>query len=164
MKSDLQQLIEMEKILSKFDFKELTKKISISNLLEHWDIISLELKLNIFDVLDIDTKADLITNISPNDLGEILVNLKENDLRKLLDEIEPDDLADFVQDVDAETRQTIWNGLSEKSKEETLFLLKYDEDDAAGLMNPRYLAIRDSATVKQALNFVRKGAADVESI
>ncbi|MBA7520993.1 hypothetical protein ES705_13093 [subsurface metagenome] len=43
-------------------------------------------------------------------------------------------------------------------------MLKFDEDDAAGLMTPRYLALRSSLTVAQALTWVRKSAASIETI
>lgn len=164
MKSDLQQLIEMQDILSKRDFSELASKIPIDTFIEHWDLLPEELETRIFECLKVETKADLLTNLSPADVGQILLNISEEDLKQLLDEVEPDDLADFVQTVDPETRQKIWNGLSDEAKEETLFLLKFDEDDAAGLMNPRFLAIRSSVSVKQALNFVRKSVSEVETI
>ena len=45
-----------------------------------------------------------------------------------------------------------------------LFLLRFDEEAAAGLMTPRYLAVRAGITVGQALAFVRKGAQEVETV
>jgi len=54
--------------------------------------------------------------------------------------------------------------LSDEAKIETQFLLRFDEDDAAGLMTPRYLAIQTSLTVAQALRWVRKNVYDVETI
>ena len=43
-----------------------------------------------------------------------------------------------------------------------LFLLRYDEDDAAGLMTPRFLAIQGTITVKQAITFIRNNSLKVE--
>ncbi|MDX9801802.1 MAG: magnesium transporter, partial [Spirochaetia bacterium] len=54
--------------------------------------------------------------------------------------------------------------LSAEAKKETLFLLRFDEDDAAGLMTPRYIAVKPSITVAQALKFVRKGAEEIETV
>ncbi|HUV06399.1 MAG TPA: magnesium transporter, partial [Spirochaetia bacterium] len=53
---------------------------------------------------------------------------------------------------------------SEEAKRETRFLLKFDEDDAAGLMTPRYLALASSLNVAQALGWVRRNAGNVETV
>lgn len=164
MKSDLNQLIEMQDILSQDDFSEMAGRLPISVLIEQWDIIPDNIKIRIFASLHVETKADLLTNLTPIGIGDILLNLTEQEMRHLLTEIEPDDLADFVQTVDSDTRQKIWNGLSVVAKEETLFLLKFDEDDAAGIMNPRFLAIRSTISIRQALHFVRKRLSEVETI
>ncbi|TFG59116.1 MAG: magnesium transporter, partial [Spirochaetales bacterium] len=66
--------------------------------------------------------------------------------------------------VSPDVRKSVWQNLSDEAKKESLFLLRFDEDDAAGLMTPRYLAIRSSITVSQALQFVRKGLQEVETV
>lgn len=162
--SDLKQLLDMQELFSSEDINHLIEKIPISDFLDNWDLIPEDLKTKIFSCLDIEKKIDILINLSPSDLGDMLMKLSEADIKKILQEFEPDDLVDILQTVDLETRQTIWNGLSKEAKEETLFLLKFDEDDAAGLMNPRFIAIRSSVTVKQALSFVRKSCIDVEII
>jgi magnesium transporter len=83
--------------------------------------------------------------------------------KALLAEMDPDDLTDFIQSVSPEVRESVWNALEEEAKEETLFLLKYDYDDAAGLMTTRYLAIRPNLKVSQALGWVRKNMHNVET-
>ena len=162
--SDLKQLLEMQQLFGEDEIIHLIEKIPISDFLDNWDLIPQELRIKIFTHPDIEKKIDILINLSPSDLGSMLMVLSETEIKKISQAFEPDDLVDILQTVDLETRQTIWNGLSKEAKEETLFLLKFDEDDAAGLMNPRFIAIRSSVTVKQALNFVRKSCVDVESI
>ncbi len=164
MNSDFKQLIELQDILSEKDFQELAIKIPVATLLENWDLIPDGITKNLFNALWLEDKIIILTSLAPSDLGALLLKLNENEIKYLLNEIEPDDLADILQTVDPETRQTVWSGLSDETKEETLFLLKFDEDDAAGLMNPRYLAIRSSLTIKQAINFVRKNVHEIETI
>ena len=90
--------------------------------------------------------------------------MSEQNIRAFLEGMEPDDVTDFMQSVSPEVRKSVWDNLSEEAKRETLFLLRFDEDDAAGIMTPRYLAVRSSITVSQAMNFVRKNVQNVETI
>jgi magnesium transporter len=76
--------------------------------------------------------------------------------------MEPDDLVDLVQSVSHEVRRSVWENLSDEAKREMLFLLRFDEDDAAGMMTPRYLAIRSNVSVSQALSFIRRNINRVE--
>ena len=91
-------------------------------------------------------------------------SLTGDNAKALLAEMDPDDLADFIQSVSPEVRESVWNALEEEAKEEALFLLKYDYDDAAGLMTTRYLGIRPNIKVSSALRWVRKSAAEVETV
>lgn len=164
MNPDLKQLIELHDILSDDDFGALVEKIPVATLIEHWDLIPADTNKKVFNALSLDDKIILLIKISPADLGELLLKLSESEIKFLFEEIEPDDLADMIQMVDAETRQAIWSGLSDEAKEQTLFLLKFDEDNAAGIMNPRFLAIRSSLTIQQAVNFVRKNVSEIETV
>ena len=102
--------------------------------------------------------------LSNTEQEKLIESLSAQSINQILSEMDPDDLADFIQSVSPEVRKEAWNSLSEEAKKETLFLLRFDEDAAAGLMTPRYLAIRAGITVKQALGFVRKGALEVETV
>jgi len=150
--------------LSQEEIKEIVNEISISELLEGWDSLSSEETLKIFLNMDPSRRLDLFNSLSNPEQEKLLEVLSVENVRMLLKEMEPDDLADFIQSVSPEVRKSVWQNLSDEAKRETLFLLRFDEDDAAGLMTPRYLAIRSTITVAQAINFIRKGTAEVETI
>ncbi len=139
-------------------------EIPLTELLNGWDSLTPQEELQIFMGLDLETKADLITELSYSQQETLITSLSAQNARQLLAELEPDDLTDFLQAVSPEVRKSVWNNMSEESRKESLFLLRFDEDDAAGLMTPRYLAVRAAVTVSQALNFVRRNAKAVEIV
>ena len=139
-------------------------KINISELLYAWDDLTPMEEIKIFSVLDRDKKLDLIGSLPPASQESLVTALSVEHAKILLEEMDPDDLTDFMQSISLEVRESVWNSLSDEAKQETLFLLKFDADDAAGLMTPRYLAIPASRTVFQALAWVRKSARDVETV
>ena len=159
-------LENIKKYMSEFrdsEFKKIVAGITISELLDLWDNLSEKEELKIFTMLDLEKKVDLITSLPPAKQEALITSLTAENKKILLEEMEPDDITDFIQSVSPEVRKFVWNNLSEEAKEETKFLLRFDEDDAAGLMTPRYLAIQANLTVKQALNWVRKNVKDVET-
>ncbi len=162
MSSWIEHLREYEEILEPLRLRELLEDIDIVELTEEWRILSDEEETLVFLHLPMETKLDLITELTDPQQERILHTLSEQNKKELFKEMEPDDLVDIVQSVNPEVRNTVWESLSDEVKRETLFLLRFDEDDAAGLMNPRYLAIRSSIKISQALDFIRKNAEKVE--
>ena len=164
MLSLVENLREYMDILSEEELRSLVVNLPIHDLLEVWDSLTDEETLKIFRLLDLDTKASLITQLSQSDQESLLQSLPMQNVRRLFDQVAPDDLVDIIQVISPEVREAVWNSLSEEARHETKFLLRFDKDDAAGLMTPRYAAIRSVLTVGQALAFIRSTAREVETI
>ena len=146
------------------ELKKAIAEIPINELIEIWDDLDEEEELKLFRILDLEHKVDLMDTL-PISKQELLIrSLATDHAKALLAEMDPDDLADFIQSVSPEVRESVWNALEDEAKEEALFLLKYDYDDAAGLMTTRYLAIRPNLKVAQALAWVRRNMQDVETV
>jgi magnesium transporter len=146
------------------DRKSLVAEIPLPDILEIWDELEEEERLAIFTALDAERRVDLITSIPTSRQEELITQLTRENLSTLLERMDPDDLTDVIQAVSPEVREAVWNALSDEARRETQFLLKFDSDDAAGIMNPRYLAIRATLTVAQAIAWVRRSAGEVETV
>ncbi len=145
------------------ELKKVIAEIPINELIEIWDDLDEEEELKLFGILDLERKVDLMDTLPISKQELLIKSLTGAHAKALLAEMDPDDLTDFIQSVSSEVRESVWNALEEEAKEETLFLLKYDYDDAAGLMTTRYLAIRPNLKVSQALGWVRKNMHNVET-
>ncbi len=162
MSTWIEHLREYEEIMDPVGLREVLEDVDIVELTDEWRILSDDEESLVFLHLPLETKIDLITELTDPQQERILHTLSEQNKKELFKEMEPDDLVDIVQSVNPDIRKTVWESLSDEAKQETLFLLRFDEDDAAGLMNPRYLAIRSTVTVAHALQFIRKNADKVE--
>jgi len=146
------------------ELKKVISEIPMNELIEIWDDLDEEEELKLFRILDLERKVDLMDTL-PIFKQELLIrSLTGEHAKALLSEMDPDDLTDFIQSVSAEVRESVWNALESEAKDEALFLLKYDYDDAAGLMTTRYLALRPNLKVAQALTWVRKNMQNVETV
>jgi magnesium transporter len=146
------------------ELKKVVAEIPINELIEIWDDLDEEQELKLFRILDLERKVDLMDTLPVSKQELLIRSLTGEHAKALLAEMDPDDLADFIQSVSPEVRESVWNALEDEAKQEALFLLKYDYDDAAGLMTTRYLAIRPNLKVTQALNWVRRNMQDVETV
>jgi len=134
------------------------------DLLDLYHALDEDQSVRAFLLLDLENKVDLISNLSEYDQEWLIGQLPIDNVRAVFDEMDPDDLVDVIQAVSSEAREALWNNLSAEAREETQFLLRFDEDDAAGLMTPRYLAVRPNITVGQTIAFIRRTGGDVETV
>lgn len=160
----LENIKEYMDMLEDSQLKETVSELTVAELIEVWDFLNEKEKLRLFLVLDHEMKSDFISDLSANDQEFLIVELSEHATQNMLKEMDPDDLVDLIQSISPENRESLWQNMSEESKKETEFLLRFDEDDAAGLMTPRYAAIQGEITVDQALKFIRRTMDELETI
>ena len=139
-------------------------EVSCAEIAEIWDNFSDDENLRMFLMIPQDKRGDLISELQNYEQEHLIRELSEGVTKSLLNEMEPDDLVDLIQSVGPELRSSVWDQLSDETRQETTFLLRFDEDDAAGLMTPRYAAILGNITVAQALNFIRSSMDKLETI
>jgi len=98
--------------------------------------------------LSLDTRAQ----------GELLIALPHNERQMWLRQLPPDDAADVCQKADGETREALLRLLDEPTRKEVSALLAYAEDEAGGLMSPRYVRLRPDMSVDEAIKYLRRAA------
>ena len=62
--------------------------------------------------------------------------------------------------MDPEQREILLGLLDEQTRRDVVALLAYAEDDAGGLMNPRYARVRPDITIDEAITYLRRQAAE----
>lgn len=139
-------------------------ELSGAEIAEIWDNFNDDENLRMFLLIHQDKRGDLISELQNYEQEHLIRELSEGVTKSLLNDMEPDDLVDLIQALSPELRSAVWDKLSEETRQETTFLLRFDEDDAAGLMTPRYAAILGDITVAQALHFIRTSMDRLETI
>ena len=153
--------------LLEFDGESLraaVRDFTVADLADGWYELDEEQTLTIFLALDQDTRGELISELPAADQENLVADLSVQATRDLLEVMDPDDLVDLIQTVSPEVRSEVLGHLSEESRKEAEFLLRFDDDDAAGLMTTRYAAVRADITVSQALAFLRRAPEELETI
>ena len=136
-----------------------------SELEEVWPFLSIEERVEGFRILSRSDAEDLFDRLSAADQARLILGLPQAERRSWMRYLEPDDAADVVQSAEPEDKDPLLNLLDEGTRKEVGALLAYAEDEAGGLMNPRYARLRPDMTVDEAISYLRKQARErVETI
>jgi magnesium transporter len=73
-------------------------------------------------------------------------------------QLPPDDAADVLQTTTPDLREALLRLLDEPTRREVSALLTYAEDEAGGLMSPRYVRLRPDMSVDEAIKYLRRAA------
>ena len=137
---------------------ELNPGLSADELRDIWMILSEEERSTGFALLPRAEAEDFYLELAAYDQARLVVSLPPHERRSWLRLLPPDDAVDLLQEAPVEERDGLLALMDETSRKEVNALLAYAEDEAGGLMNPRYARLRPHMTVDEAISYLRKQA------
>lgn len=140
---------------------EATHKISYDDLWEIWPSLHEDERYEWFEQLDPDDAEDFFSSIPCEDQAELLMHMPERAQRRWIRGLAPDDAADVLQLIDGdEFKNRLKSYLQDQARKEVDALMAYKEDEAGGLMSPRFARIRPDMSVDEAILYVRRQMRD----
>jgi magnesium transporter len=133
-------------------------------LKERWPILSTAQRTKSFRELHTGEKADFFLEMSANDQTELLLELPLDQRHVWMRLLPPDDAVDVIQEAGHERRAELLELLDEPTRREVTALMAYKEDEAGGLMNPRFARLRPESTVDEAISYLRREAPFIETL
>ena len=134
---------------------ETREALSGSELQELWSSLALEARLEAFKTLSRAEAEDFFWNLSAPDQVELLLELPAVERRGWMRLLAPDDAADVVQAAPEEERDGLLALLDDSTRKEVTALLAYAEDQAGGLMSPRFARVRPDMTADEAISYLQ---------
>lgn len=130
--------------------------ITHDELREAWPLLSVEDRLEGFGLLPREQGEELFISLDSRDQADLLLSLPPSQRRWWMRLLPPDDAADLVQQAPEEQREELLELLDERTRAEIGALLAYKEDQAGGVMSPRYARLRPDMKVDEAINYLRR--------
>src|SRR6266571_3571743 len=124
------------------------RTLRVTELLDAWPVLSAEERLEGLRLLTHADAEDLLLSLPARDQAELILETSAGERRSWMRLLPPDDAADVVQAAPQD----------EPTRKEVAALLAYAEDDAGGLMNPRYARLRPDMSVDEAITYLRRQA------
>ncbi|UCF68320.1 MAG: magnesium transporter [Acidobacteriota bacterium] len=135
-----------------------------NQLRDAWPILSSDERLEGFQLLVPAEADEFFLMLSSADQAMLITAVAPADARRWMRLLAPDDAADVIQSVGEEVRPALLTMLDPPTGHEVRALLAYAEDEAGGLMNPRFARVRPDMEVVEAIRYLRKQAGRVEAI
>ena len=135
------------------------------DLRDAWAALDAEERLEGFRLLDPGEAENLFELLEAREQCALLLGLSAAERQLWMRQLPPDDGADAVQAAAPEERELLLAALDAPTRHEVAALLAYAEDEAGGLMSPRYVRLRPDMPVDEAVAYLRRAARErVETI
>ncbi len=136
----------------------------ITETIDAWPSLSAGERERAFRRLKRDGREALFLGLSSKEQAELLLTMPEHERFTYLRVLPPDDAADIIQEAHEPERGGLFALLDDKTQNEVSALLAYAEDDAGGLMSPRFARLRPDMTVDQSISYLRLQGRQMETI
>jgi len=109
----------------------------------------------LLEMCDEDKRAELFRSLAENERGWAVL---------ITDEMAADDRADLYADLPSALRVSLLADIAAEESRDIRLLLSYAEDTAGALLTTDFVALPADATASDAIDLVRKNAAEMETI
>ncbi len=125
-------------------------------LRDTWLLLTREDRVDGLRLLSKPDAEDFFLGLESRDQATVVLAMPSADRRSWVRLLAPDDAADLLQAAPTELREGLLALLDDVTRKEVVGLLAFAEDDAGGLMNPRYARVRPEMSVDEAIAYLRK--------
>ena len=129
-----------------------------SAVLEQWTDLDTAGRASAFHTLPPGQDDDLFFSLPTAEQAALVLSLPLEERRVWIRALPPDDVADLLQSVQPDERAATLGLLDAAGRREVNALLAYAEDEAGGLMSPRFARLRPEMTADEALRYLRRQA------
>jgi Mg/Co/Ni transporter MgtE len=113
---------------------------------------------------DRELEADLFEELDPEHQVEFLRERSDQEAARVLATMEADDAADLLSEIEQGRREPLLKLLPWRQQRKVRTLLGYNPGTAGGLMNPDFVAARETDTVAHALDELRRTELPEETV
>lgn len=138
--------------LNEADIAALMEELEAEDILRIYRILPKSLAADVFSYLEIDSQETIINSLSDKEAGNVIDNLMADDAADLLEEMPANVVERLLANANPDTRQAVNQ------------LLRYPEDSAGSIMTVEYVSLKETLTVDQAIERIRKVGLDSETI
>lgn len=134
------------------DIAVILEELPEEDLLKIFRILPKTMAADVFSYLEVDHQHELITSMSEKDAAGIINNLMADDATDLLEEMPANIVKKILANANPDIRRDINH------------LLRYPEDSAGSIMTVEYVDLKETMTVEDAIERIRKVGMDSETI
>lgn len=124
--------------------------------------ISKAQRLRLYTVLGSEELSDIISYLE--DPAIFIEEISNEKLADIIEEMASDDAVDLLEELDEQTQQELLELVDEKTQHDVELITAYDEDQIGSLMTNDFVTVKNTFSVKQAMNSLVSQAEWCENI
>ncbi|MBO4980491.1 MAG: magnesium transporter [Lachnospiraceae bacterium] len=164
---DIKEFQELEELLETKQYTKLRQylaELNDADIAGFMDALEEEDMLKVFRILPKDLAADVFSYLDVDNQQFIITSLSERDAAGIINNLMADDAADLLEEMPANIVKKLLANASPEARRDINHLLRYPEDSAGSIMTVEYVDLKESLTVSQAIERIRKVGVDSETI
>ena len=120
--------------------------------------LPLERQVDVFRLLTAHRAGEVLSELDDQTLLDLVQALDQVEVSRILEQMPPDHAAEVVEELPSAQAENLLELMKDERSEDVQELLEYPEETAGRLMSPNAVAVRESATVGEAIERIRKSA------
>ena len=154
-------LIEERRILELSEYFQKLNSVDIAR-----DMIYLrdEEAVLAFRILPKDMAVEVFSYLDKEMKQNIIQLITDNEIKDITDKLFLDDTVDFIEELPSHIVKKVLKNTTKEKRELINQFLKYDENSAGSIMTIEFLDLKESMTVKEAINYIRYECSKKEDV
>ena len=120
--------------------------------------------LKVFRILPKDLAADVFSYLEVENQQMIITSMTDKEAAHIIDNLMADDAVDLLEEMPANVVKKLLINVSAEARRDINHLLRYPDESAGSIMTVEYVDLKESLTVEQAIERIRKVGVDSETI
>ncbi|SCI40724.1 MULTISPECIES: magnesium transporter [unclassified Romboutsia] len=157
----ISNLIEERKILELSEYFQGLNSVDIAK-----DMIYLsgEEVVLAFRILPKDVAAEVFSYLDKDMKQYIIQSITDSEIKEIVDKLFLDDTVDFIEELPSHIVKKVLKNTSKEKRELINQFLKYNENSAGSIMTIEFIDLKESMTIKEAINYIRYECLDKEDV
>ena len=158
---------EVKQLLLDKQYTRLRQKVAELNNADIADVmqeLENEDKLKLFRFLPKGIAADVFAYLDVDDQQYIITSLSDRDATNIINNLMADDAVDLLEEMPANIVKKLLANASPDTRRDINHLLRYPESSAGSIMTVEFVDLKETITVEEAIERIRKVGVDSETI
>ena len=161
-------LVQIEQLIQNkndVELEILLNDLHHADIAEIFDELDFEEACYIFNVLDTEKTSEILLELEEDLREKILETLSAKEIAEELDEMDTDDAADIIGELSQSKKEEVISELEDlEHAKDIVELLRYNEDEAGGLMGKELVKVNENWTVLTCVKEMRIQAENVTRV
>ena len=160
----MEEILELLKAGQYLKLRQLIANYNVADIAAYMEKMEQEEVLKLFRILPKSMAADVFSYLEIETEQYVITSMSEKDAAGIIDNLMADDATDLLEEMPANVVKRLLAHASPETRRDINHLLRYPEDSAGSIMTVEFVDLKESQTVTQAIERIRKLGVDSETI